>query len=260
VLRLAVGLVLVLCVSGCVSIDEDRAAIDEAMWSRVSAEYGAQIDSAVVAGYLDDVGERLLPQAPASAQGPTSWTYHVFDDDRVQAFSTIDGHVALTRGLVDRLDAEDELAAILARQIAHARLQHEWQFMINQIDAAGFFIYPKGAVTTGGTRAAKVEYASWLFHRKGVGFMHPFQTWQLVEADRAALVMLEGAGYDPRGIERALEISSQGGTQYAYTYGHVGERTHEIDAWLQGHQAAPPGDADVAAFDAFKAAIAPGPP
>jgi predicted Zn-dependent protease len=238
-----------------VSIDAERGEIDEAMWARSSAQYGAPIGSEEVTGYLASIGDGLTPFAPTSAHGPDAWTWCVFDDDRVQAFTTIDGRVALTRGLIERLSTEDELAAIVARQIAHARLQHEWQFMINQINAAGFFISPKGAVSDGGTRGAKVEYASWLFTREGEGFMHPFQAWQLVEADEAAMKMLGGAGYDPGAIRRALAISEEGGTQYAYTYGHVAERRRAVEAWLGARGEVGPGREGDGGFDSFKSAI-----
>jgi len=256
VVRPVACVVIGLASSGCVSISAERAEIDEAMWSRSSAEYAAQIEGEAVGGYLASVGGRLLAHAPESELGPHEWSWHVFADDRVQAFTTIDGRVALTRGLVERLASEDELGAILAGQIAHARLQHEWQFMINQINAAGFFIYPKGAVTEGGTNGAKVEYASWLFTREGEGFMHPFQAWQLIEADEAAMEMLARAGYDPWAIERALAISAEGGTQYAYTYGHVAERWRAVEAWQNAGGDAEPARTDSGAFDAFQEAIA----
>ena len=209
-------------VTGCVSIDKQRPAIDQAMWDSVADEYGPAAED----DRVTSIGMTLAEHAPASEDGPASWAFVVLDDDEVQAFTTIDGKVALTRGLIERFDNDDELAAEVARQIAHARYQHLWSFMNNQISSAGFFIYPKGAAT--GLDEAKIEYASWLFHRGGVGFMHPFQAWQLIEADAAAVEMLEAAGFDPSAIEGPLRVSGQDG-QYAYTYGHVRARRSALD-------------------------------
>ena len=244
-LRMLSFVALASLLTGCVSISNERSDIDQAMWSRISAEYASEAGTPEADVRLTAIGEKLVPFAPESPDGPSSWSFYVLPSDEVQAFATIDGRVAVTRGLVELTESEDDLAAIVAQQIAHARLQHAWGFMINQINAAGFFIYPKGAVTEGGTRGAKVEYSSWLMHRDGVGFMHPFQGWQLIDADEAALVMLEGAGYDPRAVRWTLRLSaSRPDTQYARCYGHVDERERAVVDWLAGH-----GEATASASD-----------
>lgn len=255
--RLCLFSLLAIGTGGCVSIDQERSDIDEAMWERVSAEYGPVVAEAEPAAYVTEVGERLVEFAPANEAGPDSWTFVVLEDDAMQAFATIDGRVALTKGLVARFNSEDEMAAEMARQIAHARLQHAWGFMNNQIGSAGFFIWPKGAATKEGVHGAKVEYASWLFHRHGVGFMHPFQQWQLVEADEAAMGMLKGAGYDARAIQGPLEVSARWqDSQYGYTYGHVPARARAAEHWLDGHGgASTSGEDHSARFEAFRRAI-----
>jgi len=252
--RMLMLLPALIAISACVSIDAERPAIDEAMWSAVAVEYGAPIEDESALTYLRDVGDRLAPFAPDSEAGPEHWTYTLLDDEVAQAFTTIDGRIVLTTGLALELRREDELAAILARQMAHARLQHAWSFMNSQISAAGFFIWPKGALS-GGAEEAKVEYASWLFHREGVGFMHPFQAWQLLDADEAAATMLADASYDPGAIERLLDISeAETAEQYGYTYGHVATR-REAAARRSGREEADKAAGDEARFTRFLDAI-----
>lgn len=251
---LIVGALLLL--QGCVSIKAERAQIDQAMWAILAEEYGPVVEDASVQSYLTKLGERLAEHAPAHEDGPTDWVFVVLDDDSIQAFGTIDGTVAITRALAAEFETEDELAGELARQIAHARLQHLWGFMNNQISSAGFFIWPKGAAI--GLEDAKVEYASWLFHRDGVGFMHPFQAWQLLEADDAAMTMMAQAGFDPAGVRRSIQIAAElPGSPYAQTYGHLAARDKAIQAWLATHEAPDrrPGEG----FEAFHEAVSSAP-
>ena len=44
---------------------------------------------------------------------------HYSDDDIVNAFATVGGHIYISRGLIERLSSENALAMVLAHEIAH---------------------------------------------------------------------------------------------------------------------------------------------
>ncbi len=52
--------------------------------------------------------------------------YHVavLDTDEVNAFATMGGHIFITAGLLKILNSEDEVAAVIAHEMAHIQLQH----------------------------------------------------------------------------------------------------------------------------------------
>jgi predicted Zn-dependent protease len=47
-------------------------------------------------------------------------TVHYLDDGRVNALTTLGGHIFVLRGLVDRVESENSLAMVMAHEIAHA--------------------------------------------------------------------------------------------------------------------------------------------
>lgn len=74
-------------------------------------------ESAAVERYLQQLGEKL-----ARAQGlPETMHIHVhyIDDDTVNAFATLGGHIMIHRGLVKKMPNENALAMVLAHEIAH---------------------------------------------------------------------------------------------------------------------------------------------
>jgi len=76
----------------------------------------------VVESYLQTVADRLskhmtLPEGMAIR-------VHYVDDPVVNAFATLGGHVAVFRGLLERVPDENVLAMVIAHEIAHAQHRH----------------------------------------------------------------------------------------------------------------------------------------
>lgn len=46
-------------------------------------------------------------------------TVHYWDDDQINAFATLGGHVFIARGLLERMPNENSLAMVMAHEIAH---------------------------------------------------------------------------------------------------------------------------------------------
>lgn len=51
-------------------------------------------------------------------------TVHYSEDDTVNAFATLGGHVFFFKGLVEKLESEDALAMVMAHEIAHIKHRH----------------------------------------------------------------------------------------------------------------------------------------
>lgn len=51
-------------------------------------------------------------------------TFHYVNDDTVNAFATLGGHIVLYRGLLEKLKYEDELAMVIAHEVAHVKYRH----------------------------------------------------------------------------------------------------------------------------------------
>lgn len=72
--------------------------------------------------YLDKVTQKVL----SSFELPKDMniTFHYVNDDTVNAFATLGGHIVLYRGLIEKLKHEDELAMVIAHEIAHIKYRH----------------------------------------------------------------------------------------------------------------------------------------
>lgn len=72
--------------------------------------------------YLVNVSENVIDSMSLPA-GMTV-TLHYINNDTVNAFATLGGHVFLHRGLLEKLRYEDELAMLIAHEVAHVKNRH----------------------------------------------------------------------------------------------------------------------------------------
>lgn len=72
--------------------------------------------------YLEQVTQKVL----STFELPENMkiTFHYVNDDTVNAFATLGGHIVLYRGLLEKLNSEDELAMVIAHEIAHVKYRH----------------------------------------------------------------------------------------------------------------------------------------
>ena len=74
--------------------------------------------------YLNRVGRNLGSQ---SDRPTLEWTFGVLDTDEFNAYSTPGGYVFVSRGLLQQIDNEAQLAGVLAHEIAHVTERHALQ-------------------------------------------------------------------------------------------------------------------------------------
>lgn len=77
----------------------------------------------------DEIDARLQALADRIAHamalpGEMAVTVHYADEDAVNAYATVGGHVVLYRGLLEKLPHENALAMVLAHEMAHIRHRH----------------------------------------------------------------------------------------------------------------------------------------
>src|SRR3989338_8794479 len=65
---------------------------------------------------VNEVGQKI---ASVSGRKEVKYTFRVIDKDDVNAFALPGGYVFVFKGLVDKVSRDDELAAVIAHEIAH---------------------------------------------------------------------------------------------------------------------------------------------
>lgn len=75
-------------------------------------------------------------------------TVHYLDDDTVNAFATIGGHIFVYRGLLEKLPNENTLVTLLGHEIAHVKYRHPIKSL-----GSGIIVGIGLAIITGGSDA-----------------------------------------------------------------------------------------------------------
>src|SRR5262245_28809270 len=175
-----------------------EAKLGEEAAAEVKREMGLVDDPALIA-YVRTVGARLAAQSPRQ---DVTYTFEIVDQPEPNAFALPAGHVYVTRGMLILLDAEDELAGVLAHEIAHVAARHA----VQRVSRAA----PLGILT--GVVATATGVVSPLLGGVvgGVGgtvneaMLAPYSRDQEREADRVGQEIVARAGFDPAGLGQAL--------------------------------------------------------
>lgn len=125
------------------------------MGQQASQEVAQQlglVEDQALQQYVQRVGEEL---ARESERPNLPWSFRVVDDPTPNAFALPGGFIFLTRGMMDLMDSEAELAAVLGHEIGHVTARHSvTQISRGQLAQLGLglgsIFFPEAAQTFGG--------------------------------------------------------------------------------------------------------------
>ncbi len=80
------------------------------------------VDDPQLQAYMQSIGERM---ARASERPDLPWTFGVVDDPTPNAFALPGGFIYFTRGMMNLMDSEAELASVLGHEIGHVTARHQ---------------------------------------------------------------------------------------------------------------------------------------
>jgi Zn-dependent protease with chaperone function len=150
-----------------------------------------------VQNYVATLGRRLIPsyQAELTAGDPNKipFQFHVVIDKQANAFATPNGIVVVNSGLIELLENEAQLAAVLGHEIAHATHEHTWR---RQEFHKGkrLAISLAGALAAGYGLGSLADIATMVNAAIVSGHSRSLEN----QSDRVGLQYLVNAGYDPR--------------------------------------------------------------
>jgi len=156
--------------------------------------------------YIQTIGYRLTS---ASDRPHLPYQFFVLDDDSVDVFSYGGGYIYMTRGLLEFVDSEAELAAVLAHEIAHVAAGAHSS---NKPEGTGGIIFDamrSGASAAGGAVGGPAGSVASSAFGNGMEVMIPkikrrFEKNEEIEADKKAVQILIKANYDPRELAKFL--------------------------------------------------------
>lgn len=177
---------------------------DEPEEIRIGQEFAATllgakplVADARVLRYVNALGRWLAMQ---TERPDLPWTFGVLDDSGFNAFATPGGHIFVTRGLLERMRSEAELAGVLAHEIAHVLKKHHLKAVQKNAGVAllGDFLNAAGKGGNSEARNALMNVGRKLY-ASGLEKSDEF------EADRLGVVIAARAGFDAYGLPSVLQ-------------------------------------------------------
>lgn len=163
-------------------------------------------------GTANCVVDALKVALPPQAQRMV-WEVRVFEDGNPNAFALPGGRIGINTGMWTVARTQDELAAVLAHELAHVLSRHAAERVSQQM-AAGVAL--EAAQAYSGSRSSP-EHHRLLMGALGLGaqlgVMLPFSRMHETEADLLGQQLMAEAGFDPAAAVRLWQgmIAAGGG-------------------------------------------------
>ncbi len=224
--------------------------------------YGKLIHDPVVTDFMDRLSDRIA----SASSTPIKLRLFVVDDDSINAFAMPPNYVGVNTGLILAARSEDELAAVIAHEVAHLTLHH----LDRAMEEAGKL----GPATAGAIIAALIlgaydptfaEAAIATTIAANLQSQLSFSRSSEQEADRSGIQILARAGYRPEAMaqffSRLLENETYNAKAPVFIRTHplTADRVSETASLAQQLQHLPPAAAeppDPVAFALFQIQIA----
>jgi predicted Zn-dependent protease len=178
------------------------------------------------------VANRLMPVTGAFRPDAPKWGWeiNVLESPEVNAWCMPGGKIAVYSGLIEKLQlTDDELAAIMGHEIAHALREHSRE-QISQKAATGLAVGVASAVFGLGDVGSQLGNMV-----ADVTFNLPRSRNDEVEADRIGVELAARAGYDPRGAvavwQKMLKNTSGGPPQFLSTHPSSESRLRDLQVY-----------------------------
>ncbi len=213
---------------------------------RIDKDY---VDDPEIADYISVLGARLL----AVADGPRrDIDYFIVQDEQINAFALIGGHIGIHTGLILLTQNESELAGVVAHETAHILQRHQARAIHGARGAqwaslaalAMAVLASRGnSSQSGQITEAAVASAGALQIQNQLDYTRDHER----EADRVGLTLMERAGFDPHAMatffERLLRANRlnefKGAPSYLRTHPLTTERIADMQDRID-HTAAKP--------------------
>ncbi len=176
---------------------EQEQRIGKAFWRQLR-DAGKILEDRSVAAYLQDLGQELATGTPDAGQA-----YHFFavNEPGINAFAVPGGYIGINTGLLLATEREDELAAVVAHEIAHVS-QHHIARGVEKVQQSSL---PMTAALIAAMLLAghdpQIAQAAIAVGTAGAAQMRiDFTRTHEHEADRVGIDLLASAGFDPRSM------------------------------------------------------------
>lgn len=177
---------------------EQELALGQQYHQQVVQQIGPYEDRELQA-YVDRLGREL---AARSERPDLPWHFTVVDDPSVNAFALPGGYVYVTRGLLDHLGSEAELASVMGHEIGHVTARHS----VNQLSKAQL---TQIGLTVGMILSPEAARYGDLANLAGGLMFLKFSRDDERQADDLGLRYISRSGYPPQAMSTVFTLLSR---------------------------------------------------
>jgi beta-barrel assembly-enhancing protease len=204
----------------------------------VEKELKGQIKDQQLQDYVNSVGLKLTK---VSHNPDFDFNFTAVNDKSLNALSLPGGHIFITKGLLEKLDNESQLAGILGHEIIHVVARDAENMMSKEVGLSALFVVAASqAQNIGEIAAADVAHTLVIMS---------YSRDDEKTADLGGLDYMVRAGYDPNGIIETMQIlqkeESMGHADYFSSHPSPENRIDYIKARIQTLYAEKPADARI---------------
>ena len=155
------------------------------------------VNDARMQRYVNNVGRWLAAQTERPG---LPWQFGVLDAPQINAFAVPGGTIFITRGLLEKMNSEAELAGVLGHEIVHVVKKHHLAAIQKSAktalagDAMSMALKDRGGVA----RDKLISLGTEMYARG-------LDKGDELEADRVGVVIAARAGYDAYGLPSVLQ-------------------------------------------------------
>ena len=170
---------------------------------------GQVVEDPLVNEYINEIGSRIVAQ---TSEGDYDFSFFVIEDERINAFALPGGYIGVHTGLLEATRSEDELAGVLAHEVAHVTQRHiaraihanSRQSILSTAIMLGAII-----VAAAGGSGDAVQGAMAVAQGTAAQQQINFTRTNEYEADRVGIAALADAGFDPYGMASFFEVMAR---------------------------------------------------
>lgn len=224
----------------------DEARIGRQMM-RMFHQRGVVVQDPELTEYINDIGYELVGH---TNNGDYEFEFFIVEDPSINAFALPGGYIGIHTGLLQLTRSEDELASVLAHEIAHVTQRHIARTIHDNSRASIFTMAAMlGAIAVGAASGAGgevMEGAIAATQAASIQSQINFTRGYEYEADRVGISTLAASGFDANAMAdffarmgRRTNSSLSSGAQFEYLRTHPVSSSRTAEAKARAARYAP---------------------
>lgn len=199
------------------SVDADLGPNEVKMGKEAAAEIAKEhklSDNAEDLKRVREIGARIAEVANKNAVDavygsakitPFDYTFNIIEDKDINAFSVPGGFIYVYRGLLDFVESDDELAAVIAHEITHASHHHMVFLLRKQASLNNAMAIALLATMLSGARTSDVSNVLLGAQLYQIAKLNGYGQQAERDSDYGAVMYMKAAGYNPVGLLTFME-------------------------------------------------------